>query len=262
MNHESRVDTCNLHYLWLYIIGSRDIKALQVKCDNVKEGCQWEGTIDTLDQHLKSCEVLCMYESIGCDERVKRKDLKTHEQDDSHHLRKALETLEAVAIFKEERATLKRGKSILFKLTNFETKKSNSEVFICSSFYVGFEGYHMDIKIHPHGDGKGKGTHVSVYARFLRGKYDHKLSWPFVGTVTCTLLNQLADENHLTRKLVQPEDVNQFKTCLHPGQRLGFPQFIPHEEIATDNVKYLMNNTLYFKVTAEAACQKPWLEPE
>ena len=250
--------------LHLYIIGRRDIKGLQVKCDNVKEGCQWEGTIDTLDQHLKSCdyiEVSCKYESIGCDELVKRKDLKTHEQDDSHHLKKALE---AIAVLKEEKTTLR--KSILIKLTNFKMKKANSETFISSSFYVGLEGYHMTIKIYPNGIGDGKGTHVSVYAQFLGGKYDHKLSWPFVGTVTCTLLNQLADKNHFTKKLVEPEDVKQFKTSLHPGQRVGYTKCISHEDLSTDKAKYLMNDTLYFKVTAEAACQKPcqkpWLEPE
>ena len=214
-----------------------------------------------MDAHLKNdCEytqMSCKYESIGCDERVKRKDLKTHEQDDSHHLQKALE---AIAVLKEEKVTLKRGKSIFIKFANFKTKKDNSEIFSSSSFYVGLEGYHMDIKIHPHGDGKGKGTHVSVYARFLRGKYDHKLSWPFVGTITCTLLNQLADENHLTRKLVEPEDGAAHE--LHVGESLGFPQFISHEELSTDDVKHLMNDTLYFKITAEAASEKSWLEPE
>ena len=200
-----------------------------------------------------------MYESIGCDEQVKRKDLKTHEQDDSHHLQKALK---AIAVLKEEKTTLKKGKSILIKLTNFKAKKANSELFTSSSFYVGLEGYHMNINIHSNGDDNSKGTHVSVYARFLGGKYNHKLSWPFVGTVTCTLLNQLADENHLTRKLVEPEDVNQYKANLHVGRRLGYDTFISHEKLSTDDVKYLKNDTLYFEVTAEAASEKPWLEPK
>ena len=234
--------------------------ALRVKCDNIEEGCEWRGTVGTLMDHFKNCdyiEVPCKYESIGCNELMKRKDLKTHEQDDSHHLQKALEV---IAVLKEEKATLKRGKSILIKLTNFKIKKANSEIFSSSSFYVGLEGYHMKIEISPNGDKDSKGTHVSVYAQFLRGKYDHKLSWPFVGTVTCTLLNQLADKNHLTKKLVEPEDGAAHE--LHVGESLGFSEFISHKKLTTDNVKYLMNDTLYFKVTAEVASEKPWLEPE
>ena len=62
-----------------------------------------------MDEHLKNdCEYIqmsCKYESIGCDELMKRKDLKTHEQDDSHHLQKVLE---AIALMKEERDTVKK----------------------------------------------------------------------------------------------------------------------------------------------------------
>ena len=41
----------------------------------------------------------------------------------------------------------------------------------------------------------GKVTHVSVYVRLLEGAYDAGLSWPLMGTVTFTLLNQLADNS-------------------------------------------------------------------
>ena len=140
-----------------------------------------------------------MYESIGCDERVKRKDLKTHEQDDSHHLQKALK---AIALMKEERDTVEKGESLVFKLTNFKFKKANSEIFYSQPFYTSPGGYRLQIKIYPNGVQGGKGTHMSIYTMILKGKYDYELNWPISETVTCTLLNQLADEKHITKTFI------------------------------------------------------------
>ena len=70
-------------------------------------------------------------------------------------------------------------------------------------------------------------AHVSVYASFLKGRYDAELKWPFVGRITFTLLNQLEDKNHhqmianiINENNVQPE-----------GTAWGFSEFIPHSEL-------------------------------
>ena len=34
----------------------REIKQLQVRCANSEKGCQWIGTVGTLDDHLASCQ--------------------------------------------------------------------------------------------------------------------------------------------------------------------------------------------------------------
>ena len=44
------------------LLGKREIKALGIRCSHVDWGCQWEGTIGTLKQHVDTCEfglVLC-----------------------------------------------------------------------------------------------------------------------------------------------------------------------------------------------------------
>ena len=40
---------------------------------------------------------------------------------------------------------------------------------------------------------EAKGTHVSVFACLMKGDNDDSLFWPFTGTVTIELLNQLEE---------------------------------------------------------------------
>ncbi len=54
----------------------------------------------------------------------------------------------------------------------------------------------MKIGVCANGRGDGEGSHVSVYALVIEGKYDAELNWPFLGKVTVELLNQLEDKNH------------------------------------------------------------------
>lgn len=68
------------------------------------------------------------------------------------------------------------------------------------AYWISFSLFLKDITLilmHYANDvGSAKGTHVSVYACFLKGDNDDKLSRPFVGNITFTLLNQLEDKNH------------------------------------------------------------------
>ena len=52
----------------------------------------------------------------------------------------------------------------------------------------------MCIRVDPSGT-SDKG-HVSMFSQLACGVYDDNLTWPFLGTVTVELLNQLADANH------------------------------------------------------------------
>ena len=108
--------------------------------------------------------------------------------------------------------------------------------------------------IYANGYGEGKGTHVSPFVQVAKGKYDAKLKWPFVGDVDITLLNQLEDENHYQEKFVTDD--------LLIGRCSGLPTFIPYAALRNrlQNTQYLKNDTLYFRVSVQAADHKPWLE--
>ena len=79
----------------------------------------------------------------------------------------------------------------------------------------------------------------------LEGPYDRSLSWPFAGTVKLELLNQLSDKNHYGIDLVLEKEDG-----LQVGCSRGFPMFIKHTELLSGNKQFLMNDSLYFQVSA------------
>ena len=46
--------------------------------------------------------------------------------------------------------------------------------------------------IYVNGLDNGKGTHVSVGIRMMKGEFDSHLKWPFKGEITVELVNQYA----------------------------------------------------------------------
>ena len=216
-----------------------------------------------IEKHVElECEytvIACKFKNIGCTTEMKRGDMAAHEQDDSLHLRKALN---AVVKLQDSNTELQEkvmtGQSITFKITGFQEKKDNDEIIASPSFYTSPGGYHMAIKVYANGSTSAKGTHVSVHAPILEGKYDTELSWPFIGKVTFTLLNQLEDNNHKTRIMTLALADNA-----RVGNNWGFSEFILHSELAHDpvnNTQYLKDDTLYFRMSVEVSDHKPWLE--
>ena len=55
-------------------VGKRAIRALPVKCDNVERGCEWEGTVGTLDEHV----AVCQFTPVPCPNQCKEKDKIVH----------------------------------------------------------------------------------------------------------------------------------------------------------------------------------------
>ena len=47
---------------------------------------------------------------------------------------------------------------------------------------------------------------LAVFAYLMRGENDDHLPWPFTGTVTVELLNQLYDRDHDSDQIIFPPD--------------------------------------------------------
>ena len=344
--------------------GKRDIIQLKVKCDNVKRGCTWVGTVGTLEEHVAKCKftlhpcpkecsskvkkftrkdldkhlkedcpnrdysckhckekgtyisitnihdqkclkkpvpcpngcntvvqcqhvsrhvtteceltvIACKYKRLGCDRELKRKDMAAHEEDDKLHLRMAMDTtvklenktvelesktveLENKTVELQDALKALREPPLKFKLTDYQKKKENNEHVRSPSYYTSPNGYHMALRVDANGLGPGRGTHVRVGARILKGEYDAQLKWPLIGKITFTLLNQLEDKNHRQYILGLTAEKNA-----QVGREWGYPQFIPHSALdydAVNNTQYLKDDTLYFTISVEPADHKPWLQ--
>ena len=51
-----------------FLSGRREINALQVRCANSERGCQWTGTVGTLDDHIASCQFALVPCPNNCEE--------------------------------------------------------------------------------------------------------------------------------------------------------------------------------------------------
>ena len=153
----------------------------------------------------------------------------------------------------KDNKTLKDGEAMVFKVTGYNARKATDGRIFSDSFYTSPGGYKMCISIDANGTTSGCGTHVSVFAKLLEGAYDASLSWPFMGTVTFMLLNQLEDDNHHSRTFdfTTRHDANV-------GSSWGYLQFISHSALSK-NTQYRKNDTLYFRVTVVVGDHKPWL---
>ena len=227
-----------------------------MKCPN--DGCGETMERCDVKDHVTKCPhtlMSCKYENIGCDTKLNREYMAAHEQDDKLHLHMALETVNAS---KEESQTLKNKGSITVAVTDFQKNMDTDSRYASSPFYTHPRGYHMALAVDANGYAQTKGTHVTASIQMLMGKYDDELTWPFVGAVAITLLNQLENENH-HRSILSFTNKDNVRVDHSYGNRA----FISHPELnfnPAKNTQYLKDDTLYFKVSVEAADHKPWLE--
>ena len=215
-----------------------------------------------LKKHLEKCEytaISCRYNHLGCNMKLKRGDMEAHEQDDKAHLHQALDTVATLEMRlasledKCSKFVLQRGEMFTFKLTNYQERKRNKEVFRSPPFYTSPGGYKMHIKVYPNGKGIGENTHISIYVTIVKGDYDNNLKWPFIGSIKLELLNQLEDRDHYHSEVCLTEDKN-----LCAGSTRGFPRFSTHSGVCRTGIQYLRDDTLFFR--ASVLTDKPWLE--
>ena len=83
------------------------------------------------------------------------------------------------------------------------------------------------LDVDANGYDEGEGTHVSVFACIVKGDYDAELNWPFVGNITFTLLNQLADKNHHSNRITVTKENN-----VRVENNWGFRTFTPHSGLS------------------------------
>ncbi|WP_163370292.1 hypothetical protein [Endozoicomonas acroporae] len=85
--------------------------------------------------------------------------------------------------------------TFLWRIDNFREAIDKASIDIETSFdspvfYSAPEGYRMKATIFPYGDGKGKGTHISLFISIMKGMYDEILTWPFDQTLSFEIVGE------------------------------------------------------------------------
>ena len=98
---------------------------------------------------------------------------------------------------------------------------------------------------------------ISILARITRGDYDDHVTWPFVGSITVTLLNQLENKDHYSRQIWssynKPGLAYTRRVPLNHTHNPGFGmQYISHEELEDSPQGFVLHDCMYFEVHALA----------
>jgi TNF receptor-associated factor 4 len=240
---------------------------VEVPCP--KRRCKTHLIRRDLSNHRKEClfeMVPCKFSIIGCTEEVERKDLEEHEGDSQNHLQLAMNTVQQQQIKIENMQAQSREMPVLYKFTTFNQHKIADNKIYSPAFYTSPKGYKMCIRVYPNGSRDGKDTHVSVFASLMNGENDDYLPWPFTGTVTVELLNQLEDKNHHSRSMEFPSDNDTSQRVVdkvRAGIGWGWSLYISHSDLGHNidkNCQYLKDDRLHFKISVDAASSStPWL---
>ena len=250
------------------------------KCPKVKVQCSNRNCLVTiprckLSEHRTTCpyeSIVCKYVNIGCKYSSLRKDLDEHENDSKYHLQVAIDAVNLLQTKCSQNLVLASKTDQLeppqttFQFTDSLQRKTNNERIFSPPFYTDYGGYKMCIRVDANGCGDGKVIYISVSIFLMCGENDDHLSWPFTGTVTVELLNQLEDENHHSMSILFTSD------CLE-GQRVtdherapkgcGCQQYISHAALGHDAIKncqFLRDDCLYFRFkVSQIVNPKPWL---
>ncbi len=195
-----------------------------------------------------------------------RKDLPEHENNHEIHIVGAMATVLSLkkqsSLLTTRLHSLKTEGQKTFKIPLFTLKIE----FFSDPFYTHTNGYKMVFWANAKGNGRCKGTHVSVWVILMRGDYDDQLEFPFKGTVTYELLNQLEDSNHHSASYTFEGTEDSSKRVIDREKSIyanGVRDFIPHENLGhniTENCQYLKDDCLVFRVSVEVPSYKPWLQ--
>lgn len=140
--------------------------------------------------------------------------------------------------------------SIVLVMSDFQLHKKAGDEWYSPPIYTHHQGYKICLGAYANGHGTAEGSHLTVTLYFMRGSYDRLLKWPFHGTVSFRLLDQVKGDDHKSESIVYDSRVRErVSSRVTVGERakfgLGLNKFIAHTKLEP---KYLLNNTLLFQI--------------
>ena len=140
-----------------------------------------------------------------------------------------------------------------FTISEYSKRKQINNQYFSPPFTTSPQGYTLCLIVDANGAGSGKGSHLSIYARIMKGQHDDHLQWPFTGTIIIELLNWLEDkEHHKIKFSIDTNDEFDKVTKGEYGDYSGYDQFISHSSLtsSTTNTQYLYHDCIRVRVQA------------
>ena len=88
-------------------------------------------------------------------------------------------------------ASASKNGTLIWRISNVSQKVNCKDLELVSRpFYTSLVGYKLHASLFLTGNGAGEKTHLSLYIKILPGQYDSVLSWPFIHSISFTVLDQ------------------------------------------------------------------------
>ena len=138
---------------------------------------------------------------------------------------------------------------VVVKMKEYSKMKKRKEKWYSDNIYTHNRGYRLFMYVCP----PGKNEYLSVYLCLMKGPYDEQLAWPFNGEVEVSLLNQIGDNQHISKTVsfdCEDDYVVSRVTDDNIGQGYGHSMFVSNESLSTSTstCQYLKDDCLYLKV--------------
>jgi len=141
---------------------------------------------------------------------------------------------------------------LIWKINQFQSRLTDAitgkvRALHSAPCFTSKYGYKFCLRLYLHGDGMGRGTHLSLFLVIMKSEYDNILEWPFQKKVKFTLINQ---ENRLQdhiEKMFPSKDSSSFqKPKKEMNIASGCPLFISIDRLEKEG--FLKDDSLFLDV--------------
>jgi hypothetical protein len=136
-----------------------------------------------------------------------------------------------------------------FTIHSVSTLQKSGEKWLSLPFYTHAQGYRMCLKVYPGGHSTSAGTDMSLYVCIMKGPYDNKLKWPFIGTVVIKLLDLAQDKEHIIRTVSFHKTVTrEYSGQVTNGEMSGGWGILKFASLNDLAPKFLWNDSLQIAI--------------
>ena len=110
--------------------------------------------------------------------------------------------------------------------------------------------YKYCLRLYLHGDGMGRGTHISIFFVVMKSEYDELLAWPMKKRVTFELINLENEANSVIETFVSNRNSSSFqRPTKNMNVATGCPTFISIEQFL--NAGFIKDNCAFIRTTVK-----------
>ena len=144
---------------------------------------------------------------------------------------------------------------LIWKINDFSNRTNDALVgkiraLHSAPCFTSKYGYKFCLRLYLHGDGMGRGTHLSLFLVIMKSEYDDILQWPFQKKIKFKLINQQdRGKDHVEQMFANKDSSSFQKPKKEMNIASGCPLFAPLSGLETDG--FLRNGNLFIEVNVE-----------